>query len=409
MIKRLFSDFHGGALTAPASKSEAQRALLLAALSDAPTHVICAESSRDIDAMAGCLRALGAQVERAADGFFVEPMREPPATAVFDCGESGAVLRFLLPLAAALGISARFRLRGRLGKRPIAPLLELLTANGCRIEAGADELSCTGRLRGTSFSVDGSVSSQFVSGLLIALPLSGGETTLSIRPPRVSTGYIDLTRRFMERFGMTVTESGDRFFLPQQTRYTSPGACTVGGDWSNAAFFLCAGASCCAVKVSGLERSSAQPDRRIVSFLERFGAQTVWKNGELAVRPKVLRGIMGDLSGCPDLLPPLCAVAAVAQGETRFFGIERLRHKESDRPRTLADMLSKCGIRTVVDGDTMTIFGGRPHGAMVDAASDHRIAMTAALLSLSCPITLSGAEAVEKSNPNFWTQWEGIK
>lgn len=402
---------HGAAfprvVAAPSSKSEAQRYLLCAALADAPTEIVCRDTSRDIEAMAACLNALGATVTQKAGGFSVSPIVDVPRRAVLDCGESGATLRFLLPVAAVLGIDAEFRLHGRLGTRPIAPLLSLLAANGCNVTRTETALRFVGKLRGASFCVDGSLSSQYAGGLLLALPLLDHDTFLHITPPRVSAGYIDLTRQIQAHFGVRAEPRGDGFFLPRAQRYRSPSRCTVGGDWSNAAFWLCAGALSRPVTVTGLSAVAAQPDRAVTELLRRFGAAVTEADGAVAVRPQTLHGISADLSGCPDLLPPLCAVAAFAEGTTRFSGIGRLRHKESDRPRVLAAMLEKCGARATLDGDTLTVTGGTPRAAELDAANDHRIAMTAALLSLRCPITLTGAEAVEKSYPNFWELWEG--
>lgn len=406
--------FNGGRFAAPSSKSEAQRALVCAALADAPTEIVCPDASRDIALMAEALAALGATVTRTAAGFSVTPLTQPPTEARLDCGESGAVLRFLLPVVGALGVSAELHRSGRLAERPITPLTELMQAHGCRLSAPSPEiLRCSGRLRGKDYAISGAVSSQFVSGLLLALPLLGHEIRLTLLPPTVSADYITLTRQALTRFGVVWEETANGFFLPDGQRCHAPReAVAVGGDWSGAAVWLCAGAISRPVTVSGLDVASAQPDRCILELLTRFGAEVTVQNGTISVAAGRLRGIEAALDGCPDLLPPLTAVAAAAEGVTRFSGIGRLRWKESDRPAALTALLRRLGGRATVEGDTLTVFGGqRLHGGTVSACGDHRIAMAAALLSCLCaePLLLSGAESVEKSYPQFWKQWEGAK
>lgn len=401
----------GGCFTAPPSKSEAQRALICAALADAPTQLVCPSDARDIALMCGGLRALGADIVRTADGFSVTPLTCASEHAVIDCGESGAVLRFLLPVAGALGVRTEFQRSARLSERPIVPLTELMQAHGCRISAPTETpLRCDGRLHGGHYAIGGGVSSQFVSGLLLALPLLGQAVGLTLLPPIVSKDYIALTQQVQSRFGIRWEETADGFFLPDGRRYRAPRErFVVGGDWSGAAAWLCLGAISRAVEVRGLDSASLQPDRKIAELLHRFGAETTVKNGSILVAPRPLHGIDAALDDCPDLLPPLVAVAAAAEGTTRFTGIARLRWKESDRPQALAQMLNALGGQAEVEGDTLIIRGGRRlRGGEVDTCGDHRIAMTAALLSCLCtaPLVLSDAACVEKSYPQFWEQWE---
>lgn len=404
----------GGRFTAPPSKSEAQRALLCAALADAPTQLVCPSDARDIALMCGGLRALGADITRTADGFSVTPLKCASEHAVIDCGESGAVLRFLLPVAGALGVRAEFRRSARLSERPIAPLTELMQAHGCRISAPTEApLLCDGQLRGGHYAIGGGVSSQFVSGLLLALPLLGQAVGLTLLPPIVSKNYIALTQQVQSRFGVCWEETADGFVLPDGRQYRAPQErFVVGGDWSGAAVWLCLGAISRAVEVRGLDPASLQPDRKILELLHRFGAETAVKNGAVLIAPRPLHGIDAALDGCPDLLPPLAAVAAAAEGTTRFTGIARLRWKESDRPQALAQMLNALGGQAELEGDTLILRGGRRlRGGEVDTCGDHRIAMTAALLSCLCtaPLVLSDAACVEKSYPQFWEHWEGAE
>ncbi len=412
--ERLLPRAIGGRFAAPPSKSEAQRALLCAALADAPTHLVCPELSRDVAVMADGLRALSAAVGRTPDGFFVTPLTCAAARAALDCGDSGAALRFLLPLAAALGVRAELWRSARLAKRPVAPLAEVLRTHGCKITEQADgSIVCAGQLRGDRYTISGAVSSQFVSGLLLALPLLGAPVELRLLPPVVSADYITLTRQVQERFGVRWEAGEQKFFLPAGQGYRAPGApFCVSGDWSGAAFWLCAGAISQPVTVTGLEPASAQPDRRVLELLRRFGARVTVEDTEISVAPGELHGITAALDDCPDLLPPLAAVAAAAAGTTRFTGVGRLRWKESDRPAVLAALLNRLGGYASVEGDSLVIQGGKPLcGGTADACGDHRIAMAAALLACRCtaPLALSGAACVEKSYPGFWAQLEGEK
>ncbi len=412
-MNRILPQRIGGRFAAPPSKSEAQRLLLCAALADAPTTILCPAVSQDILQMSAGLSALGASIVRTAEGFAVTPLTAPPRTAAIDCGESGAVLRFLLPLAAALGVETEFRRSARLAERPIAPLAALLESHGCRLAELPDgRLLLRGRLRRghIRFTIDGAVSSQFVSGLLMALPLLGNEIGLTVLPPVVSADYITLTTEVLLRFGVVWGATPDGFCLLADQRFHAPQQpLTAHGDWSGAAALLCAGAISAPVTVTGLDLASRQPDREILTLLTRFGASVETRDGAVTVAPQRLHGIRATLEGYPDLLPPLAAVAAAAEGETRLFGVARLRWKESDRPAVLAAMLRALGGEAAVQGDCLVIRGGRLlRGGTVSACGDHRIAMAAALLACQCaaPLTLEGAQCVEKSYPQFWTQLE---
>ena len=392
----------GGRVDAIASKSQLQRLLLCAALADRETVVHGVSDAADVQAMCRCLRALGARVtadgktlrvqpvtERArgarvtADGktLRVQPVTEQ-AHGAADCGESGATLRFLLPVAAALGRETTFRLHGRLPQRPLGPLWEALEAHGVRLSRPApDELLCAGRLQSGRFALPGDVSSQFFSGLLFALPLLSGPSELHAATPPESAGYIAMTLAALRRFGIATEPLPDGWAVPGGQRYRSPGAVRAEGDWSNAAFWLAAGALSRPVTVTGLQAESAQGDRAILE----------------------------DLRSTPDLAPPLALLAACAAGTTRITGAARLRYKESDRLASIAAALRALGadVRDLPDG--LEIAGGRLTGGTVDACGDHRIAMLAAIASARCDVRLRGAECVEKSDPHFWQTLAGLR
>jgi len=388
MIVRVHPGALSGRVPAIVSKSAAHRALLLAAVSDGPTRVSPEAHSEDIDATLGCLASLGACWEKAPGGMLVTPGARAPSGAA-DCFESGSTLRFLIPLAAALGAATRFTGRGRLPERPLGPLVGALTAHGCRFDGGSKlPFTVSGRLSGGEFRLPGDVSSQFITGLLMALPLAGGGKIL-LTSPLESAGYVRMTVSAMAHFGVPVRSIDGGWAVPAG-RYHSPGALMVEGDWSSAAFFLAAGA-----KVTGLDEASAQPDRAILSMLKAFHAP--------------VRTL--DVRETPDLLPILAAVAATTPGETRFTGAARLRIKESDRLRAMAEGIRGIGGDAVEEADGLIVRCERPPaGGEADAAGDHRIAMALAVAATRCrgPVILCGAEAVNKSYPAFFDDFRRL-
>lgn len=399
----------GGTVAAIASKSQAHRLLICAALADRATKIVCAEPSQDMDATARALAALGADFSYLNGAYTVYPLEMPRGDAVLDCGESGSTLRFLIPVVGALGISATFRLRGRLAERPLSPLWEAMEAHGCTLSRPSkDEVRCEGRLDGGHWEIAGNVSSQFISGLLLALPLTREESDIMLTTPLESAGYVDLTAQALRQFGVEVTRTETGWRLPQSRGYRSCGRAAVEGDWSNAAFWLCAGAISAPVTVEGLSASSAQGDRAIVSVLERFGAKVELCGDSVTVTPGDLHGIELDARDIPDLVPPVALVAACAKGTTRIFGAERLRLKESDRLQSIAATLSALGATVEITEDGLQITGSRLTGGAVSSCSDHRIAMMAAIAACVCPrpIILRGAEAVKKSYPRFWEDYK---
>lgn len=415
----------GGELRAPSSKSEAHRLLICAGFAPGTTDIDCTTTSEDIDATARCLEALGARVTRTKAGFRVRPVRgtsstdnlpDPAANAPLDCGESGSTLRFLLPVVAALGRGGRLTGSGRLPERPLSPLYEELVAHGVSLSPqGTMPLCVEGRLRPGRFELPGNVSSQFVSGLLMAAPLMGAPVEVLVRKPVESLPYITMTVDALARFGVevsegnSVTEDGSEarsYVVCAPRGLVSPGTVGVGGDWSNAAFWLAAGAlGQRGVAVSGLSEKSVQGDRQVLAALALFGARVLRSPNGSAVEPDRLVGRTLDVRSCPDLVPPLAAVSAVAEGTTRITGAGRLRIKESDRLATVSAAIRALGGNARVDGDDLVIVGTpRLKGGIVDAANDHRIAMMAAVLAARCdsPVTILGAQCVSKSYPNFF-------
>ncbi len=405
---KIYPSHTGGQLAAISSKSVAHRMLICAALGKSSCTVRCDNTNNDIDATAACLAALGAKIKYESPFFDVTPIAKGslPSRAVLPVGESGSTLRFILPIAAALGVECELLLRGRLPQRPLSPLSDELCRHGVSLRAEGNSLFVSGKLSGSDFYIDGGVSSQFVSGLLFALSILPYQTTLTVTGNIESQPYISLTENALSDFGVQLIKTQNKYTLSPKRGSAAAELLTVEGDWSNAAFPLCMGViGSGSVTVGGLHRGSAQGDREIVDILRRFGANITEGYGEYTAHPSQLHGIDIDATHIPDLVPVLATVAAAAEGETNIYGAARLRLKESDRLVTTAKMLSDLGARVVLLPDGLRIIGnGHLAGGYVSSENDHRIAMSAAVASLICSssVEIEGAEAVSKSYPDFW-------
>lgn len=395
-----------GSVSAPHSKSDTHRCLIAAALSQTPTRFEGYLDCEDIQATIGCLKVLGARME----GNTMYPM-SPAASAVLLCGESGTTLRLMLPVIAALGLQAICFADGGLRRRPMEPLVSVLRSHGAIIDRSAPPIKVAGKLRSGHYVLPGNVSSQFISGLLLALSLLESGGSIELTSPLGSSGYVDMTMHTMDRFAVTVMPRADGFFVPGTQRYRSPGTVIIERDWSNAAPFLVAGALGGPVTVTGLSMTSRQPDRAILSILEAFGAQVGVSYDAVRVQGGALRGIEVDVDQTPDLAPLLAALALSAQGETRLVHTARLSSKESDRVRSIEGMVRALGGIVRVKDDAITITGvAEPSGGVVDSCSDHRIAMAAAIAATVCrgDTVVLGAQAVRKSFPVFFSQFESL-
>lgn len=378
-----------GQITAIPSKSQAHRLLICAAFADAPTVLHCPETNRDMDATAGCLRSLGADITRTSTGYLVRPVQFLPESAVLNCQDSGSTLRFLLPVAGALGVDTVFRMEGRLPQRPLSPLWEEMERMGCQLSRPTeDTLRCQGKLKAGDYTISGGVSSQFISGLLLACALVSGESRIEITGKLESAPYVTMTLQAMKRFGLDVKD----FTVTDGQRFRSPGELTVEGDWSNGAFFLAAKALGSDVTVTNLAPDSPQGDRAAAVLLPGL-------EGFLTI----------DASDIPDLVPILAVTAACKQG-AKFTNIQRLRLKESDRVASVLAMLRNLGGKAEADETSMTVYGTGLIGGTVDANNDHRIAMSAAIAATVCrePVTILGAECVNKSYPQFFDEYRKL-
>ena len=414
------NEFRGGRVTLPPSKSVAHRAMLCAALSRGSCALSHMAGSQDIDATARAIEALGGEVRLEEDRglCLVEGAGLGRAQGgVIHCGESGSTLRFLIPIACALGGRWTFIGEGRLPQRPLDVYRELLPAHGVRYQDPGREflpLTVEGRLEPGVFTLPGNVSSQFITGLLLALPLLSGDSEIVLTTPLESEGYVNLTLQAMERFGVTASRTGRGWRVPGGQRYR-PQDLAVEGDWSQAAFFLTMAALAPAgaqVELAGLSRDSLQGDKACVELFEGFGLDLRWE-GDLLLcgNPRAgepfrgLRGQVIDAAQIPDMVPALSVCAALSQGETAIVNAQRLRLKESDRLAAMEAALTALGGKVLPREDGLvlkgveTLKGGRALGV-----NDHRVVMALAGAALGSrgPVTVTDAWSVRKSYPGFF-------
>ena len=392
-----------GTLDVIPSKSASHRAVMMAALCKEETRLAPLQRSRDIEATLACAAALGLGQHDA-----------PQELRTLDCGESGSTLRFFIPLALDGCGPVRFVGHGRLMQRPLSVYEQLFVPRGVRWALSGDTLTVEGQLQGGEYALRGDVSSQFITGLLLALPLLSGDSVIRITTALESRGYVELTRRIQAAFGVASRwADGHTLLVPGGQTPVSPGSFAIEGDWSHAAFYLVAGALGKAgpLTLRRLCIDSTQGDRAIVPILRGMGARIEETSQGLTVYPSVLHGAQVDVTQVPDLVPVLTVAMAGAQGESRITGAARLRIKESDRLSAIASALCACGaeVRELPDG--LVIRGGQPlHGASVDGRNDHRIVMAMAVAAALCDgeITISDAEAVAKSAPAFWQEYASL-
>lgn len=402
-----------GRVRIPASKSQAHRLLLCAALGEGETELLCGGLSADIRATMDCLRALGAGIWQEGERLRVKPIRTAPRSCALPCGESGSTLRFLLPQAGALGTEAVFHRKGRLPQRPLRPLDEELRSHGMKLREEGEALYASGKLTAGDYTLPGNVSSQFISGLLMALPQLPGDSRLTVTGDLESAGYVAMTEDALAESGIRWQRTGQVWSIPGGQRFHPPRLCQVEGDWSNAAFFLCAGAlSRRGVTVEGLSLRSSQGDQAVLRLLRRFGAEVTEREGAVTVRSGMLHGITVDAGPIPDLIPTLSVVAAASVGDSRMENARRLRDKESDRLEGTAALIRDLGGSARVEGDTLIIHGrGGLRGGNASVLGDHRLAMAAAIAACACreSVTVDDSRCVEKSYPRFWEDFRQLK
>lgn len=401
-----------GEISSVVSKSVAHRLLICAALSDSETVVRCANTNKDINATVDCLNAMGADICYNDGCFHVSPIGKKTNGNFLMCNESGSTLRFLLPIVCALGGEWNFIMEGRLPERPLSPLKEELEAKGIQFRyESPNNLCVSGKLGCGDYTISGNVSSQFISGLLFALSILEGKSTLYVTGEIESAPYIEMTVDALEKFGAEIVQNDNAFTVIGKKLHTAKHL-EVENDWSNAAFPLCSAAvSGGNVTLKNVNFSSRQGDIKILDLLKDFGAEVIKKENSVTVTSSRLHGIEINAEQIPDLVPALAAVACGADGTTKIYGASRLRIKESDRLQSTYEMLSKLGADIKLTEDGFMINGkNKLTGGTVNAYNDHRIAMSAAIASTICKnkVTVIGAESTAKSYPDFWQDFSKL-
>lgn len=379
-----------GSLQAIPSKSYAHRIAILNFFAKNEPTCDCGEfSSKDIEATTKCLKDV-LNGER-----------------VVDCGESGSTLRFLLPCLAAVGGAFEFVCHGRLIDRPNDELFKVLKEHGIKIEKDKT-IKIFGKLTSGEYQIRGDISSQYISGLLMALPNLEGESKIVLTTPLASSPYVDITLELLEKYGVHIEKTEYGFRIEGNQKFV--GNEKPEGDYSNMAFFLVLGSLAGKVSVLGLNENSVQGDKKILEILKLAGAKIKEKNGVITVKKSRLKGFTFSADTCPDLVPIACVLASGSKGISKIYDVERLKIKESDRIESTLSMLKAFNVRAESDGKTITVYGGKITGGKVNSFNDHRIAMAGSVLGAVAngDTIIVDSQAVNKSYPSFYKDFEKV-
>ena len=397
-----------GTVKVPPSKSYLHRALIAAALADGETVINNFQQSDDISATVDCIKAIGAKVQissetcKVSGGYFTK-------NATLNCNESGTTLRLFMPICAALGINSAFLGRGKLPDRPNTELLEALALQGIQIDGDKLPITFTGKLKSGEFKISGGISSQYISGLLFALPLLDGDSKIVLKTPLMSSAYVDITLDVLRAFGIKVERKDYGFFVCGGQKYAPVSMYCVEGDFSQAAFWLVGGAIAGEVAVKGLNLESIQGDRKIIDILRYVGANVKTDGDCVTVSKGKLKSFALDCNDIIDLVPVLSSLAVCADGESQFSGVERLKIKESDRLSAVINNLAALEIKSEYVGKKLVISGGKTSNGNIDSFNDHRIIMAFAVLGLVTErITIANIEAINKSYPRFFDEFSRL-
>lgn len=398
----------GGEVTAISSKAEIHRALICASLCEDETLIKCACDGDDNTRTAEALNALGARIRRTKEGFHVRPISGLKSNASIHCGDSASTLRFLLPVAAAIGTTCKFHMSPALAQRPIDELITELSNHGARVSKG-NPIELDGGIFPGYYTIPGNISSQFASGLIISLCLAGGE--LEITGNIESRPYIDVTVDVLRKFGAAIDIDDNKYKVHRSFPFTSPEEYTVEGDWSEAAVFLAIGVlGDGPVTVNGINRYSKQGDSVIVDILQQMGATLEINENSVTAFPSKLHAIDINAQNFPDIVPVLSVLACAAEGTSIFRGVDRLKLKESDRILSIEKLISGFGGQVQTGSGVIEVTKSKLTGGAVDTYNDHRIAMSAAVAAVIAenPVTITNPECVSKSHSGFWNEYKKV-
>ena len=411
-------------MVAPSSKSMGHREIICAGLAAGTSIIDNISMSKDIEATMRCLKAINVAVDEIPSmiagrkALQISGTGHPMAAAdSVDCGESGSTLRFFLPLGANLNCPLTFIGHGKLVSRPLQAYYDIFDEKFIQYfnDNGNLPVTVNGRLTPGTYKLPGDVSSQFVSGLLFALPLLNGDSVIEITSPLESSAYVDMTINCLAKFGIKVENEGGlhrRYLVPGKQHYQAQDS-QVEGDWSQAAFWTVGGSLGKGITCQGVNVKSLQGDQAVVDIMERMGAAISQTENSVTVNGGATKATLIDAANCPDIIPVLTVLAAVSEGTTKIINAGRLRIKECDRLAAMTSELNKMGAAITEEPEGLTIIGkpeGLKGGVQVDAWNDHRIAMSLAIAAQKCaePIILTGAESVAKSYPTFWEDYKSV-
>lgn len=410
----IYPDSLAGEVLIPPSKSMSHRAVICAGLSEGISTINNVGISQDIEATCEAMRSLGITVEKAASSLRIKGSAAPKLkNSRIDCRESGSTLRFIIPIAALTGKPVAFYGEGRLVERSLVPYFNIFDNQGIKYETdgGKLPLRINGRLAPGEFELEGNISSQFISGLLFALPLLEGDSQIKVTTELESKPYIDLTLMALEDFSIHIENNDYRTFNVKGRQKYRATDYTVPGDFSQAAFWLAAGALGADLACKGLDMESLQGDKSVVDIIGKMGGKIVIDKDNVRVLTSDTIGTVIDASQCPDLVPILAVLGALSEGRTEIVNAGRLRLKESDRLKAVSSELGKLGACIMEMQDGLIIDGRKSlRGGRVDSWNDHRIAMALAVAATRCeePVIISNASCVKKSYPDFWAHYKAL-
>ena len=413
-----------GTVVAPSSKSMGHREIICAGLAAGTSIIDNISMSKDIEATMRCLKAINVAVDEIPSmiegrkALQISGTGHPLAAAdSVDCGESGSTLRFFLPLGANLNCPLTFTGHGKLVSRPLQAYYDIFDEKSIQYfnDNGNLPVTVNGRLTPGTYKLPGDVSSQFVSGLLFALPMLNADSVIEITSPLESSAYVDMTINCLAKFGIQIENEGGmhrRYLVKGKQHYQAQDS-QVEGDWSQAAFWTVGGSLGTSITCEGVNVNSLQGDQAVVGIMERMGAAIKQDANSITVNGGATKATMIDAANCPDIIPVLTVLAAVSEGTTKIINAGRLRIKECDRLAAMTSELNKMGAAITEESEGLTIIGkpeGLKGGVTVDAWNDHRIAMSLAIAAQKCrePIILTGAESVAKSYPTFWEDYKSV-
>ncbi|HYE81239.1 MAG TPA: 3-phosphoshikimate 1-carboxyvinyltransferase [Clostridia bacterium] len=403
-----------GEILIPPSKSICHRAVICAGLSDGVSIINNIGMSQDIKATCEAMRSLGMTVEKATSALWIKGSAalELKSNRI-NCRESGSTLRFVIPIAALTGEPVDFYGEGKLVERSLAPYFKIFREQGIeyRTDDGRLPLHIKGRLTPGEFQLEGNISSQFISGLMFALPLLEGDSRITVTNDLESKPYIDLTMKVLQEFSIHIENDAYRTFMIKGKQKYKAANYSVEGDYSQAAFWLAAGALGSEVACRGLDMGSAQGDKLVLDIICRMGGRIASEGDTVSSLPADIRGTVIDASQCPDLVPVLAVLGALSEGRTEIINAGRLRLKESDRLKAISSELGKLGAAITEEQEGLVIEGRKSlQGGGVDSWNDHRIAMALAIAATKCeaPVVISNASCVKKSYPDFWEHYRAL-